>query len=73
MELKKTIIQKLIADLKRKEINNNKEVIELLESALRVEKNQIIEAFEEGVKYGNSEFQTFDYPACLYYGHTYEQ
>jgi len=71
--MKKTIIQQLITDLKSKETKENKEVIKLLQSALDVERIQLKEAFEAGVSYGNSPSQTFDYPASLYLGHTYEQ
>ena len=71
--MKKTIIQQLIRDLKSNELKDNKEVIKLLQSALRAERTQLIEAFEAGVLYGNSPSKTFDYPASLYLGHTYEQ
>lgn len=69
-----TVVQKLINDLK--EANSNIEFttnfIQLLENALNDEHQQIMDAFDEGVKYGNSSLQTFDYPASRYYHYTYK-
>lgn len=72
----KTVLQSLIDDLT--EINQrgisltDSGIITMLENTLDKERQQIIDAFEEGMKYGNSDFQTFDYPASRYYGFTYE-
>ena len=74
--MEQTVIQKLISDIieidNRKLDITNKGIIVMLENSIVKERGQIIEAFEEGVKYGNSPFQTFDYPASRYYGFTYE-
>jgi len=73
----KTVIQKLISDLKKLKSNKieltNKGMIVILKNSLLDEREQIIKAFDEGVKYGNSDLQTFDYPASRYYGFTYEK
>lgn len=69
MENKKRAIVSLL-ELARvsRNIDDYKELVEQL---LAADKAQIIDAFEEGVKYGNG-MQTFDYPASRYYAHTYQ-
>ena len=75
--MKKTIIQSLVGDII--EIDSRgveltmKGVIAMLEDALEKEKSQLSDAFDEGVKYGNSQFQTFDYPFSRYFNSTYEK
>jgi len=72
----KTVLNALISDLK--EINRrgisltDDGIITMLENSLLKERQQIEDAFKEGVKYGNSDLQTFDYPASLYYVFTYK-
>jgi len=72
----KTVLAALISDLK--EINRrgitltHSGIITVLENSLENERQQIIDAFNEGVKYGNSDLQTFDHPASLYYGFTFK-
>ena len=74
--MKKTTIQKLIKDIK--EVKKRKVdltmdgVIVLLENSLESEKAQIMEALEEGIKYGKSNGQ-FDYPASRYFNSTFEK
>jgi len=71
--MSKTAIKSLIEEITNSKLKPTpKKLIELLEAACIVERQQIIDAFEEGVKYGNSQFQTFDYPASRYYGFTYQ-
>lgn len=75
-ELKKTVLHKLIEDLK--EIHNRdiqlteKGLIQMLENSLKAEREQIADSFNEGWKYGRSPLQTFDYPTERYIGFTYE-
>ncbi len=75
--MKNSVIQKLINDLKVIETRNIEltsiGVRVMLTNALEEEKQQIIDAFEEGWRYGNSDYQTFDYPASRYYNYTYEK
>ena len=75
--MEKTVIKQLINSIKEIEENGNslttKGILLVLENSLYQEREQIINAFEEGVKYGNSELQTFDYPAARYYSGTYEK
>jgi len=72
----KTVLAALISDLK--EINRrgitltHSGMITMLENSLHNERQQIEDAFNEGVKYGNSDLQTFDYPASFYYGFTFK-
>ena len=67
---------KLISDLKksdRKKIKmTHKDMIKILEDSLSEEKKQIMDAFDKGTEYGNSMFQSFDYPASRYYTFAYE-
>lgn len=72
----KTAIQELIDVIKETERQNlimtPKSLLDILETRMSlIEKKQIIDAFNEGVKYGNSPLQTFDYPASRYYVFTY--
>ena len=70
-----TVIQKLINDLKKVDKNiefTTDGFIQMLENSLNDEHQQIMGAFDEGVKYGNSTLQTFDYPASRYYHFTYK-
>lgn len=73
----KTVVQKLLDDLaeieKRGVEISNTGFMMVLESLLSKERDQITEAFDEGVKYGNSLIQTFDYPASRYYEFTYKE
>lgn len=73
----KTATQELIDLVKEIERQNliltTQSMLNILESRiLSNEKKQIIDAFNEGVKYGNSSLQTFDYPASRYYVFTYK-
>ena len=45
---------------------------DIITALLETEKKQIIDAFNEGMKYGNSKSQTFDYPDSRYYNFTYK-
>ena len=75
--MKQTTITKLIANID--EIIDRDYDIKLtmkgfktlLCNALNEEKLQLEDAFDNGVKYGNSTFQTFDFPFELYYNATY--
>ena len=73
--MKNTVIKKLIVALKeidKRDVHlTNKGFITMLENCVLEEKEQIINAFDEGVKYGNGLLQTFDYPASRYFEHTY--
>ena len=73
--MKNTVIKKLIVALKeidKRDVHlTNKGFITMLENCVLEEKEQIINAFDEGVKYGNELLQTFDYPASRYFEHTY--
>jgi len=68
-----TAIEQIIKNLKDSKNMTNENLVKILESFLSIERQQIMDAFNEGVKYGNSQFQTFDYPASRYYGFTYKQ
>ena len=71
----KTAVQEVIDAINRCEEQKlaftYKGLIFMLENALEKERTQIETAVEEGIKYGNSLLQTFDYPAARYYSHTY--
>lgn len=74
----KTAIQELTQLVKQIERQNLKltpqSMLYILEGwALVIEKKQILEAFNEGMKYGNSPLQAFDYPASRYYEFTYNE
>lgn len=45
----------------------------MLDNALSDEKEQILGSFNEGMKYGSSPIQTFDYPTSSYYMFTYTE
>jgi hypothetical protein len=65
----KTAIQQMIEFVdNHKDMN---EILEKLQELKHIERQQIIDSFDEGVKYGNSMFQIFDYPASRYFAHTY--
>ena len=72
----KTVIQNLIGvieDLKSREVELTTEgILTMLGNIASDEKEQILNAFNEGMKYGNSPLQTFDYPASKYYSGTYD-
>lgn len=73
----KTAIQELIQLVKEMDRHNVKLtpqiMLNILEGKILVtEKEQILDAFNEGMKYGNSPFQTFDYPDSKYYSGTYD-
>lgn len=71
--MKETIIQNIIFDLKREKKKDQEEIITLLKIALEKEKEQIKEAFEEGMKYGLKGMEPHcDYPANRYYFFTFE-
>jgi hypothetical protein len=74
--MKKTVIQKIIADI---EVINSrgieltpKGILIILENSLGDEKKQIMDAFEEGVGYEQSLLGKVDYPASRYYHGTFE-
>jgi len=77
---KVTVITELIENINR--INSFYEgeeyalsakiIMRMLNDAKELEKQQILNAFNEGMKYGNSSLQTFDYPASRYYMFTYD-
>lgn len=74
----KTAIQELTQLVKEIEGQNLKLtpqiMLNILEGKILVtEKEQILDAFNEGMKYGNSPLQTFDYPASRYYEFTYNE
>lgn len=73
----KTIIQELIETIekaKSQEIELTTDgFLTILKNRLSKEKEQILDAFNEGMKYGNSLYQTFDYPASRYYMFTYDK
>jgi hypothetical protein len=75
-EQKKTVVHKMISDLKEIQSRGIKltdaGMIQFLENSLKEEREQIADAFNEGWKYGRSPFQTFDYPTERYIGFTYE-
>jgi hypothetical protein len=68
-----TAIGQIIKKVKDSKDMTNENFVKILESFLPTEQKQIIDAFNEGVKYGNSDLQTFDYPASRYFGFTYKQ
>ena len=73
----KTTIQELI-DLikemqKRKVSFTEKGLLIFLEDSLEKEKKQIVDAFEEGVKYESDLLGKVDYPAQRYFNFTYKQ
>ena len=74
----KTAIQELIQlveEMDRKNLKLTPQImLNILEGKILVtEKEQILDAFNEGMKYGNSPLQTFDYPASRYYEFTYNE
>lgn len=72
--MEETTIQSLIFDLKKENNIEYQEIIRLLQIALKNEKKQITEAFEEGMKYGlKGMFPHCDYPANRYYMFTFEK
>jgi hypothetical protein len=73
----KTTIQELI-DLikemqKRKVFFTEKGLLIFLEDSLEKEKKQIVDAFEEGVKYESDLLGKVDYPAKRYFNFTYKK
>ena len=74
--LMKTTINKLIEiieELKNRGIElTSDELLTILKQSELEEKEQILDAFNEGMRYGNSPLQTFDYPASRYYMFTYD-
>ena len=70
--MKKTVIGSLIDELRENNDLTNSEIITTLENALMEERRQIMDAFDEGLEYGRSKLQTFDYPASRYYWSTYK-
>jgi hypothetical protein len=73
----KTTVQELINSVKemqkRKISLTDKGLLLLLENSLEKEKKQIIDAFEEGVKYEQDILGKVDYPAQRYFNFTYKQ
>lgn len=73
----KTVIQELIETIekaKSQEIELTTDgFLTILKNRLSKEKEQILDAFNEGMKYGNEPLQTFDYPASRYYMFTYTE
>lgn len=74
----KTAIQELIQlveEMDRKNLKLTPQImLNILEGKILVtEKEQILDAFNEGMRYGNSPLQTFDYPASRYYEFTYNE
>lgn len=72
----KTIIQELIEIVEKTKSQEIKlttdDFLTILKNQLSKEKEQILDAFNEGMRYGNSPLQTFDYPASRYYMFTYD-
>ena len=66
----KTAIQQLVEYLKLDP--NNEALKNTLTQLMYVERSQIIDAFNEGVKYGQSILPPFDYPDLRYYNYTYK-
>jgi len=71
--MKKLALHKLLDFINKKEIIDKEEIKNKIIELSYVEGDEIIGAFLEGVEYGNSEFQTFDYPETRYYSSTYEK
>lgn len=73
----KTAIQKIIdsvTEMKKCNVElTNEEILKMLDNALSDEKGQILGSFNEGMKYGSSPIQTFDYPTSSYYMFTYTE
>lgn len=69
----KTALTQLIDILKDKNVRDIDEVINIINDLKPLERTQVVDAFDEGVKYGNSLLQTFDYPASRYFGFTLTQ
>lgn len=72
--MQETVIQNIIFDLKKEKNISPKEIINRLQIALEKERKQIIEAFEDGMKYGSEGmFPHCDFPASRYYVFTFEK
>jgi predicted secreted protein len=73
---KQTSVEWLIEQIYFKQVDVNKE---LLEQAIETEKQQIIDAFNEGYRIGDSDAETFDddianfNDASLYYQDTFNK
>jgi hypothetical protein len=73
---KQTAVEWLIDKIYFKQVEVNRE---LLDQAIEMEKNQIIDAFNEGYRIGNSDAETFDgdianfSDASLYYQNTFNK
>ena len=68
--MKKTAFQELVDIIDK--ADNIDEVRKQITFKLKDQNvNQILDAFNEGMKYGQSILPTFDYPASRYYNYTY--
>jgi hypothetical protein len=76
MEIKGTAVEWLIDKIYFKQVEANRE---LLDQALEMEKQQIINSFNEGYRIGNSDAETFNgdianfSDASLYYNETFKK
>jgi hypothetical protein len=66
----KTALQQLIENTN--DLSNLNDIKKELLKSLAIERQQLEDAFNEGMKYGKSKFQTFDYPTSRYVGFTYD-
>ena len=69
----KTALTLLIEILKDKNVLDMNEAINIINNLKPLERTQITDSFDEGVKYGNGLLQTFDYPTSRYFGFTFTQ